>query len=232
MKSILTITIASLVAATSASALPFLSTEHVDIGIAFEAGAFDLHIHNETDDIEYAPDEAILQVNPQAFELIPNDPNYSFLGTIGVDHVWRLPKTPNPALLYLGFGAEEIAPGTLDGDAFTISLLSVTHGSGGKFAVYDVDAFNNPAVIFNSGDGITGADSFVFPTGGHADYNWTFSQEGDYAVEFKVDGLDGGTPVTSTATYTFTVVPEPTSAALLAGGVIGLLARRRRSVLV
>ena len=222
------LTLAILAAALPARAVT-LSTEHVDIGIAYELGAFDLHIHDETNDIEYTPGETILQVNFAGYELIPNDPNYAFPGTPGIDHVWRLPKVQNPALLFLGFGAEEIDPGTLTGDQVTISILSVTHASGGKFTAYDVNAFNVPTILFNSGDGISGADSIVFPTGGHADFNWTFSQPGLYEVEFKVDGLDGATPVTETATYTFNVVPEPTSCALLGLSTLALLARRRRA---
>ena len=221
------LTLAILAAGLQAQALPILSSEHVDVGVGFALGALDLHIHDETNDIEYAPDEAILQVNASAYELIPNDPNYAFLGTIGVDHVWRLPNVQTPGLLFLGFGTEEIDHGTLANDVVTISILSVSHAGGGKFTTYGVDAFNVPTVIFNSTDGLSGADSFVFPTGGHADFNWTFSEPGLYEVEFKVDALDGVTPVVETAIYTFNVVPEPTSCALLGLSTLALLARRR-----
>lgn len=229
MKSKLILSLAAFGITLPLHALPTLTTEHVDVGVAFEDGAFDLHIHDGTNDIEYAPDEAILQVNPQGYQLIPNDPLYSFLGTIGVDSVWMLPKVADPHLLVLGTASEEITPGTLDGDVFTFSLVSVTHGSGGKFTLYDVDGFNVPTVIFNSGDGITGADSTTLTTGGHDDWNWTFSQEGQYDIAFKVDGLVGGNPVTQTATYTFNVVPEPGSLAFLATGALALLGRRRRA---
>ena len=43
-----------------------LGSEHVDIGLAYEDGAWDLHLHDETHDIEYAPDEALLFVAPEA----------------------------------------------------------------------------------------------------------------------------------------------------------------------
>lgn len=229
MKSKLILTLAALSVTAPLYALPTLTNEHVDIGIAFEGGAFDLHIHDETNDIEYAPDEAILQVGTAAYQLVPNFPAFSFLGTPGVDSVWILPKTANPNLLLLGLGSEEIAPGTLDGDVYTISLLSVSNVNGGKFTLYDVDGFNVPTVKMNSGDGITGADSAILPTGDHSDLNWGFSAPGQYDITFKVDGLDGGTPVTQTATYTFDVVPEPTSVLLLATGALALIGRRRRA---
>ena len=107
--------------------------------------------------------------------------------------------------------------------------MSVSNVNGGKFRLYDVDGFNVPIVVFNSGDGITGADSTTLPTGGHAHFNFSFSAPGQYDIEFKVDGLDGGLPVTQTATYTFDVVPEPTSALLLATGALALIGRRRRA---
>ena len=230
MKSKLILTLAAISATAPLYALPTLTNEHVDIGVAFDLGAFDLHIHDETNDIEYAPDAAILGVGTAAYQLVPNNPAYSFLGTPGVDSVWILPKVlQDPNLLYLGIGSDEITSGTLTGNQYTFSLVSVSNVNGGKFRLYDVDSFNVPTVVFNSGDGITGADSTTLPTGDHAHFNYTFSAPGQYDIAFKVDGLVGGNPVTQTATYTFDVVPEPGSALLLATGALALIGRRRRA---
>ena len=229
MKSKLILTLAAISATAPLYALPTLTNEHVDIGVAFEGGAFDLHIHDETNDVEYAPDEAILEVGPVAYQLVPNFPAFSFLGAPGVDSVWILPKVQDPNLLFLGIGSEEITSGTLDLDQYTLSLVSVSNVNGGMFTLYDVDGFNVPTVVFNSGDGITGADSTTLPTGDHAHFNYTFSAPGQYDIAFKVDGLVGGNPVTQTATYTFDVVPEPGSALLLATGALALIGRRRRA---
>lgn len=228
MKSKFVLTLAAISATAPLYALPTLTNAHVDIGVAFEGGAFDLHIHDETNDVEYAPDEAILQVGALAHKVRPAGGAYSFLGNPG-DMLWILEQVQNPSLLFLGIASEEIAPGTLTGNQYTFSLVSVTHANGGHFSLYEVDGFNNPTVKLNSGDGITGADSFVLPTGGHMDFNWGFTHEGEYEIAFKVDGLDGVTPVTQTATYTFDVVPEPTSALLLATGALALIGRRRRA---
>ena len=229
MKSKLILTLAAISATAPLYALPTLTNEHVDIGVGFDLGAFDLHIHDETNDIEYAPDAAILGVGTAAYQLVPNNPAYSFLGTPGVDSVWILPKVQDPNLLFLGIGSEEIGSGTLTGNQYTFSLVSVSNVNGGKFRLYDVDGFNVPTVVFNSGDGITGADSTTLPTGDHAHFNYTFSAPGQYDIAFKVDGLVGGNPVTQTATYTFDVVPEPGSALLLATGALALIGRRRRA---
>jgi surface-anchored protein len=227
LKSKLVLTLAAL-SATAPLYATTLSTGHVDVGVAFEEGAFHLHIHDEDTDTEFEPDEAILQVGALAHKVRPGGAAYNFLGNPG-DMLWILEQVQDPNLLFLGIGSEEIADGTLTGDEYTFSLVSVTHANGGHFSLYEVDGFNNPTVMLNSGDGINGADSFVLPTGGHADFNWAFTQEGEYEIAFKVDGLDGVTPVTQTATYTFDVVPEPTSALLLATSALALLGRRRRA---
>ena len=64
-----------------------LSTGEVDIGLAFEAGAWDLHAHDETTDIEYEPGEVVLQALAGSQTTVPSDPQYSFLGAPGAP-VW------------------------------------------------------------------------------------------------------------------------------------------------
>ena len=88
-----------------------LSTGHADIGVAYEDDAWDLHIHDEENDAEYEPGDALLHVGSQA--LITRDgglagPAFDFLGVAAGGSFYRLPQSENPELLFLGFGAEEI----------------------------------------------------------------------------------------------------------------------------
>jgi surface-anchored protein len=211
----------------------YLWEGHTDVGIVYEGGAWNLHIgqHEATPPMEYAPNEAILGVDLlAAHTTVPADPQFSFLGTPG-SSVWILPQVQNPALLFLGFGTEELPTGLFLNDQVTLSLSGVR--APGQFSVFETDMFGNPHVIMNSGDGITGADSLVLPAGAHQHVNWAFSTPGTYEVDFNASGtLADGNVFTSSGpiTYTFDVVavPEPSALALLFLGGAGSLAFTRR----
>jgi surface-anchored protein len=214
---ILTVTVAALTWLSSAFALPILDTGHVDgIGFAFEDGAWDLHIHDEHIDgfdNEYAPDGAIFRVLEAARTVVPSDPAFSFLGAPGVD-IWVLPQGEDEAeslgVLFLGYGAEEIAPGTFTGDiALSLTAVDFTPESGitgpGDFALYTVDSGGVPAVSMNSADGISAADFSTVPQGGHSHFFWAFSKPGYYRISYRAIASLGGSPVTGDATYSYRV---------------------------
>jgi surface-anchored protein len=220
------------IGATPLAAQTRLSNEHADIGIAYEDGMWNLHIHDETHDVEYSPpsglDGAILEVGAAAQTTVSDDPRFSFLGVAG-SSIWILPQTQNPNLLFLGFGAEELEPGMFVGDSVNMRLHSIS--GPGQFAVFDFDSFGNPLIVMNTGDGISAADVFNASVGAHQDLNWAFSQPGVYTVHFEASGMlvDGNVFTSSgPVAYTFEVVPEPHGLALLALGGISLLIRSAR----
>ena len=214
-----------------------LTTQHVDVGIAYDAagGGWDLHVHNETDNppdgIEYAPSEALLAVLAPAQTTVPNSPLYSFLGSAG-SPVWILPQSQNAQLMFLGVGAEELNPSDWVG-SLNLTLKGVS--GPGDFFLWQTDSFGLPTVFMNSsagGGGITGADAFPVLAGSHAHANWGFSAPGDYTVTFEASGtLADGNVFTASGDvdYCFRVIPEPGSAGLLGMGALAgtMLARRR-----
>ena len=70
-----------------------LTSGHTDVGIAFESGAFNLHIgqHEATPPMEYEPGEAILAVDSaHAQSVVPSGDAWSFLGAS-----WQLGLDPS-----------------------------------------------------------------------------------------------------------------------------------------
>ncbi len=209
-----------------------LDTGDTDIGIAYEDG-WDLHVHKEEppNDGEYEPADALLQVNAQALTTVPSGSQWSFLGSAG-SPVWILPSSPVESLLFLGFATEEIGDGIFEDDELTLSLTGVS--GPGDFSVYSL-TFGNPTVWMNSGDGFSGVDSLVLPTGTHQHFNLAFTAPGDYTVTFEAAGtLVAGSQFTqsSPVDYFFTVVvPEPSTAALTGVGIATWFAvvRRKRN---
>jgi surface-anchored protein len=156
-----------------------ISQGHVDvIGVAYEDGELNLHIHDESVDpgVEREPQDVKFQVLPEAETTVPADPAYGFLGDAG-DPVWILPQVQNPALVWPGFGTEEIEAGVFQNDTVKVTFAYVA--GPGVVAIYTEDAFGLPAdVLVDSGDG--SPDTVTLPAGDHLHANWAFAAPGHY----------------------------------------------------
>ncbi len=202
---------------TQALAAPTIfSRGHTDVGIAFEDGAFDLHIHSEGFDIETTPAAGILRLLPQTETVIPSDPQFSFLGAAGAS-VWILPQDEPTAtsldVLLLGLGAEEADPADFVGDLSVKLTNFVFAPEAGGAPTANVSIFTTglggvPTVIMSTHDGLNSSDTANVTPGTHFDPNWAFSQPGRYVLTFEVTGTrsTAGNPiVTDSAAYTFVV---------------------------
>ncbi len=206
-----------------------LYTGHTDIGVAYDetANEWELHVHDEENDAEYFPaTDALLFVKSTAHTTVPAGAQWSFLGSAG-SSTWILPNTENPDLLFLGIGAEEIEPGIFSGNSFSLTLKNVS--GPGQFALYDLDPFNDPSVLWNSTDGF--GDVLSVPTGGHSHFSWAFSAPGDYIVTLEAAGVSTlhGATSSGDVNYFFRVeaVPEPATGALAGVGALALWLGRR-----
>jgi len=210
---------------------------HIDIGMAFDTAAeeWDLHIHDEEIDMEYEPDELYFygsEANSANFKLsAPGAGQFSFLGASG-DDVFIFPQVEDINLPFIGLAAEENLPGDFIGDLL-INMVSLTGGLG-DFFIYQTDGFGNPTVYFDSSDGFSGSDQYTLGVGGHAHFNFAFTQEGFYTVGITATGtptVTGEEETSPVAYYSFGVgvVPEPSSYALILGiCAVGFTALRRR----
>jgi surface-anchored protein len=209
-----------------------LSQGHVDIGIAYEDDAWDLHVHDESEPppggTEYEPDEVILLVGAGAEMTVPESIAFSFLGNPG-DSVWILPQNENSSLLFLGIATEEIEAGVFELDRVRLTLAG--YNGPGHFALYQVDGFGSPTVYMNTRDGVSSDDHYNALVNTHAHFNWAFSDPGTYTLTFEGSGtlLDGGLFTSSgPIDYTFTVVPEPSTYLLFGLGTAALVGFVRR----
>lgn len=234
---------AAAISLNSASAQAIWTAGHGDLGIAYDAGDLDPHVHIHAGatvdnvvlgaDAEYAPGDALPQI-PFAKSLSrPPGATWDFFGVSSGQPVWIFPQTEDSELPFIGFGAEELTPADWS-TPFTITLTGLAGSGatgGGQFSVYQTDGFGTPTVSIQTADGISGADAVTLAAGGHAHYNLGFTQPGIYEATFHITGthaVDGAK--SADATYKFEVVPEPTSVALLALGGSALLFARWRKV--
>lgn len=223
-----------------------LTTEHTDIGLGEGAG-LEPHWHDETNDIEYEPNEAFAFIDPVfALNSRPGGAQWDFLGMNAGEDVWILPQSSDPNLLFLGIGAEEVTPGTFDGwnpgdprggkNVLAPWLrMELTSFSGpGEFSMFQ--GFG-PTVWMSTFSAPAEGNYFYVVEGGHDHVNWAFSELGVYELTFEVLGYIGGSPVTETASFSFSTVnpiPEPSTYALMVigavmAGFIYLRARRRKA---
>ncbi len=201
-----------------------LTIGHADIGLFISDGdtiidhgdhthtvdgepAWDLHVHDGENDEEYAPDQALFYVGPQALTTRSNGlelSDYDFLGVAAGQPLYILPATENPELLFLGIGTEEIEVGTLVGGTAQINLVSVN--GPGQLSLWQFTA-GAPNLAFATSDGVTQADTFTVLEGGHTHYNWGFTAPGRYEVTIEAAGaVVGHDELTkATATYYFSV---------------------------
>ncbi|MGW5003587.1 choice-of-anchor M domain-containing protein [Streptomyces hydrogenans] len=193
---------------SSAFAATTLSTGHVDVLDAeWDGAAFALHVHDETNALEYAPADAVLSVPAAAKVTRPADTQYGFLGTGA--QVWVLPQDEATAtaknILWPGISTEHLAAGVFANNTVQYKLDSVTRNGAATddFSVYKVNG-STVDRYYDSGT-TTSYKNKTFAVGGHDHANWAFEEPGTYNVKFTVTGTVGGVAKSTTATYTFTV---------------------------
>lgn len=213
---------ASLGATQSLKAAPItISSGHVDI---FEAeyedigGSPSVHLGVHTDFGHYEPGDVILEVGNAAYTNTAafDSTIVSLLGS----NAWILPVSPEDADA-LGVIEAGVAKTGFNGAA-TFTMLGAGPNNPGNFALF---TSGSSIRLSSTGDSV-GTNSFSI-TAGHVHYNWGFSAPGIYT--FDMQASYGGVQ-SAVETYTFNVVPEPSTYALLGAGAAILLMARYRSL--
>ena len=198
-----------------------ISSGHTDI---FEAeyesigGSNSVHLGVHTDFGHYEPGDVILEVGNAAYtNTAAFSPSIvSLLGS----NAWILPADVEVALP-LGVIEGGVAKTGFNGAA-TFTMLGAGPNNPGNFALF---TSGSSIRLSSTGDSV-GTNSFSI-SNDHVHYNWGFSAPGIYT--FDMQASYGGEQ-SAVETYTFNVVPEPSTYALLGAGAGILLIARYRSL--
>ena len=201
---------------------------------------FNLEVHVEEENQHLEPGKVIFQVNQAAYGVLGNA--QQDLGWSNAN-AWVLPAFADETedingddiMLFLGVAGENESTRVWNPNKFKISMLSAGIYNPGDFALYRYSSgrvFSNP---INTG-GLNSTDFIEISAGSHEHWNWAFSAAGTYTFEFQASGtydVGGVLTLASTAieTYTFNVIPEPSSSTMLLIGLVGWVSTRKRVVL-
>lgn len=224
---------------------------HGDIGVGYEdeetPGTFELHPHwhlGSTAVVDGAPvgnapdgeefDAGDITAAVTTANTAPNNATFNDgTGVAAGATIWTLPQGSTPGVPFLGIATEELTPADWVG-SITFELGAVTSPSGsGHFSLWQSDGLGGLSFFWSTNNElgtVNGDNTLLMAAGGHDHFNYGFSEQGTWDVEITVSGehVDDGV-VSTTETFSFSVVPEPTSALLCGLGALGFLARRRRA---
>ena len=152
------------------------------------------------------------------------------IGANDLGDLWVSPASEVDAdaagMPFIGFSAEELLAPFTGPVTFTMTGFVYTGSGAGNFYM-----FEGTDLFFDSTAGPGSFGSFSVDVGQHGHGEFGFSDAGLYEVTLVASG-DNGAPVSGApATFTFDVVPEPSTYALLGlgAGALALLRWRKRS---
>ncbi|WP_218280466.1 choice-of-anchor M domain-containing protein [Verrucomicrobium spinosum] len=239
---------------TLASSAYVYTTGHGDFRVTYESQTQELNpiIHMDGG-ATYGPEDILIQTDAARTTVTNNQASINrFAGMLGISagqSIWVMGGASTGP--YLGFSGEGLldedwiheftSPWT--GDPVTASVIHMvltnwTMPQGAQFGVYETTGlgatWGNRAsgdVIFSTYDPGSTLDNnrLSVEVGDHTHYAFGFTQPGLYELEFTFSSVyQGDTPLSTPATFSFLVTPEPSRILLTAGGLALALFRRNR----
>ncbi|MDQ8194450.1 choice-of-anchor M domain-containing protein [Coraliomargarita sp. SDUM461004] len=219
------------IAANSAQAALW-TAGHGDLGVALEDGTdfhFHAHLHTGaivdgvalTEDEEYDAGDIIINVPESLKASMPN--NTTLIPATGAaegEDIWILPQSNTVGIPFVGIASEELEASDWSSITFTLGTVTSPSGSG-DFSLWQGDGFGGFNFYFSTADASlteNGNNTLIVGAGGHDHHNFGFTEAGTWLIELTASATHDTLGLMSdTQTFTFNVVPEPSSYAALAG---------------
>ena len=205
-----------------------ISSGHTDI---FEAeyeqvgtNAPTIHLGVHTDTGHYEPADVLLEVGNAAYR--SSDGFSADITTLLGANAWILPVDLEQAA-NLGLIEAGVAKAGFPAGSVTFTMVGAGPGNPGNFALFTAGS----SIRLSATGSEVGTSGFSITTG-HIHYNWGFSAPGTYTFDLKASYTDAnfGVLESATETFTFNVIPEPSSSTLLLIGLVGWVATRKRII--
>jgi surface-anchored protein len=196
---------------------------HWDIGAVEHEGALELEIgqHVGENHIHYPLENSIIHFN------FLGEKTSVTVGATPLGSVWVTPESEVEAdtsnMPFIGFSAEELAAPFTGPVTFTMTGFSYTGSGTGNFYL-----FEGADLFWNSTAGTGNYGSFSVNVGQHGHGEFAFSDPGTYSITLTASANNGSLITSAPASFTFEVVPEPSTYALLALGALAAAAWRFR----
>ena len=209
--------------ARATTTISTISSDHVDIfeaeyeQVGTDAPTIHLGVHADT---HYEPGGVLLVVKNSAFRSTVGF-STAVIDILG-SNAWILPIDLQEAD-DLGLIKAGVAMAGFPAGSVTFTMVGAGADNPGNFALFN----SSSAIRLSATESEVGTSSFSITTG-HIHYNWGFSAPGTYTFDLKATF---GALESAVETYTFNVIPEPSSGALLLIGLAGWVATRKRVAL-
>jgi len=195
------------------------------------------HVHGTDTELELSLHnhgtgaEAPLQGSTITYNFGTNAKANVTIGLNDLGDLWVSPASEVDAdaagMPFIGFSAEELLAPFAGPVTFTMTGFTYNGSGTGNFYM-----FEGTDLFFDSTAGPGSFGSFSVAAGTHGHGEFGFSDAGLYEITLVASG-DNGAPVAGVpATYTFEVVPEPSTYALLGlgAGALALMRWRKRNL--
>ena len=202
-----------------------VTSGHWDIAAHEHEGSIELSVHNHDLAIEEP-----LQGSTISYNFGTNAKVDVTIGASNLGLLWVSPASEVEAdaagMPFIGFSAEELLAPFTGPVTFTMTGFSYTGSGTGNFYM-----FEGEDIFFNSTAGPGSFGEFSVDVGQHGHGEFGFSDAGLYQITLEAGGNNGAPVSGDPATFTFDVVPEPSTYALLGlgAGALALLRWRKRS---